>query len=919
MTRLYRLLLIAYPEPMRQAFGREMVELFADLLREEKRRRGFTAAVSVIVRTFLDLPFSASEARREELSTAHRREDLSGAHRPDDKSDGGAPGRLTAIPPTDPRDAGVRGFLDRLVHNLRYAGRGLLRSPGFACVVVFTLAVGIGANTVMFTVLDGVLLSPLPYERPERLVRLYTGSPNNPDAKEYIPGIAFLAYREQTDIFEDLAAAYSYRQSGADLTNGDETQRIVIMPASSGFFEVLGVEPIMGREFLLEEETGDTNVAVISYGLWHAAFAGEPDVLGTDIDLQGVPHTIVGVMPAGFRNPIGWDVDLWRPENLQPGGRNNWGNFYLSAIGRLRDDISLAEARTRLEALGVSMFEENPRTYGNYATIYPLLDDTVGDTRTMLWVLMGAVGMVLLIACVNVASLFLVRSADRWKELAIRAALGAGRRRLVGQMLTESLFLGIAGGVGGLALSFAGLRAVVALSPGSFPRIAELGIDTRIFVFATVVSVLTGLLFGVAPALQFSRPNLDRTLRGDDRGNSGGKTQRRLRAALVVAEVSIALVLLFGAGLLTKSFRQLVEVDLGVETGGVLTYEVHLPASRYPEARDRIAFYDRYFERVQTIAGVESVGATSYLPGEGRYHSWSLGRADLDLEDDESWTGTDVRVVDGDYLQLMGIELIRGRLFNSSDTFEVFENDRGAVLLNESLAERAFPDRDPLGAEVTFGGDDFRVVGIVSDTAHDPLGATSPKAYATHDQFAGDRNWAMIQTVRTSTDPASIVGQLRGSLREVDSQLVLYKVRTMDEVVAHGISPQRFSMALMTGFAAIALLLAAVGIYGVLSYTVAQRTHEIGIRMALGADRSTVRAMIMRQALAITGLGVILGVAGALAIAGWLSSMLFEVQPQDPTVLAAVALALGVVATIAGYLPARRATSVDPMLALRKQ
>jgi len=712
---------------------------------------------------------------------------------------------------------------------------------------------------------------------------------------------------------------YSYRQSGADLTSGDETQRIVMMPTSSGYFEILGVEPLMGREFLPEEETGDANIAVISYGLWQSAFAGEADVLGRDIDLQGVPHTVVGVMPAGFRNPIGWDVDLWRPENLQPGGRNNWGNHYLSSVGRLREGVSLEEARTKLEALGVAMFEEEPMTYGAYATIYPLLEDTVGDNSRMLWVLMGAVGMVLLIACVNVASLFLVRSAERWKELAIRAALGAGRARLVGQMLTESLVLGVVGGVAGLLLSFAGLRAVIALSPDSLPRVAELAIDTRIFAFATAVSLLTGLLFGIAPALRLSRPDLDRTLRENDRGNSGGKAHRRLRGALVVAEISIALVLLFGAGLLTKSFGRLAEVDLGVQTGGVLTYEVHLPTARYPEAPDRIAFYDRYFEQVRSIAGVESVGATSYLPAEGRYHSWGLGRRDQDLDNDDSWTGTDVRVVDGDYLDLMGIELVRGRTFDTGDTLEAFENDAGAMLINESLAERAFPDRDPLGAEVTFGRANFGVVGIVSDTAYDSFGSTSPKVYIPHDQYAGDRNWAMIQTVRTSVEPASIVGQLRAELREVDAQLVLYKVRAMDDVVARGIAPQRFTMALMMGFAATAMLLAAVGIYGVLSYSVAQRTHEIGIRMALGADRSSVRAMVLRQGMALTGAGVVLGITGALALTGWLSSLLFEVEPGDPVVLAGVAVTLALVAALSGYLPARRATAVDPIQALRRE
>lgn len=512
-------------------------------------------------------------------------------------------------PPLDPRGGGGPLLLDRLLHNLRYTLRGVRRSPAFAGVVVFTLAVGIGANTVMFTVLDGVLLSPLPYEEPDRLVRLYEARPDDPDSKQFVTGSGFLAYREQTDIFEGLAAAYTYRQAGADLTSGEETERIVVMPASSRYFEVLGVEPLLGREFLPEEETVDAHVAVISYGLWQTAFAGDPNILGEDIDLQGTPHTVVGVMPAGFRNPLGWQVDLWRPENLQPGGRNSWNNSYLSVFGRLRDGVSLEEARHKLAALGANLEAENERTRGNFAAIYPLLDDTIGETSAMLWVLMAAVGLVLLIACVNVASLFLVRGAERWKELAIRAALGAGRRRLVGQMITESLFLGVVGGVAGLLLSFAGLRAVIAMSPASLPRVAELGIDTRVFVFASAVSVLTGLLFGIAPALQFSRPDLERTLRAADRGNSGGKAHRRLRGALVVAEISIALVLLFGAGLLAKSFRQLVEVDLGVQPAGVLTYEVHLPAARYADGQDRIAFYDRFSSaRARSLASMQSAG-----------------------------------------------------------------------------------------------------------------------------------------------------------------------------------------------------------------------------------------------------------------------------------------------------------------------
>jgi putative ABC transport system permease protein len=883
MRRLYRLLLRAYPAAVRRDFGRDMAELFADMLREERRRAGRLAAGTAAARTFLELPFSAWRARR---------------------------AQAPAPPPSSRRPAG----LEVLMQSFRHSLRNLRNSRGFAAVVVLTLAIGIGANTVMFTVLDGILLSPLPYEEPGRLVRLYSANPERWSGVNYVPGLAFLAYRERTDIFESLASAYSYREVGADLTRGDETRRIVTMPVSSGYFDVLGIAPLMGRGFRRDEETADAAVAVISHGLWQTTFGADPEVLGKDIELEGRPHTVVGVMPAGFRNPIDWQVDLWRPENLQPGGRNSWGNYYLSAIGRLRDGVSIEVAQEELEALGAAMFAENPDTGGAYGAIFPLLDDTVGETAPMLWVLMAAVAMVLLIACVNVASLYLVRSAERGKELAIRAALGAARRRLVAQMLGESLVLGIAGGAAGFLLAFVGLRAVIAMGPDTLPRAAELGIDMRVFAFATAVSLLTGLLFGVVPALRFSRPDLERALRDGSRG-SGGRGQRRLRGALVVAEISIALVLLFGAGLLAKSFTRLLDVDLGVRRDGILTYEVHLPASRYPEAQDRVAFYQRFFERVQGIPGVEAAGATSYLPTEGRYHIWGMGRADQDLDDNESWTSTDVRVIDGDYLDIMGVQLVRGRMFSPDDTLD----SPWPGLINESLAALAFPDRDPLGAVVSVGGDELHIVGIVSDTAYDTRGSTSPKFYIHHDHFAADRNWAMIQTVRTSLEPTSIAGQLRNELQAVDPQLVLYRMRTFQDVVASGVSPQRFAMALMSGFAAVALLLAAIGIYGVLSYTVSQRTREIGIRMALGADRGSVRSMVLRQGLLLTGFGLVAGTAGALALTGWLSSLLFEVEPGDPAVLAGVAAVLTAVAALAGYLPARRATAVDPIEALAKE
>jgi predicted permease len=808
--------------------------------------------------------------------------------------------------------------MPNLVEDLRSALRSLKKRPGFVAVIVTTLALGIGVNTAVFTVVNGALLAPLPYEEPERLVRLYQASAATTSYENsYVTGMGFLTYREYDEIFEGLAAVYTYRQQGADLTGGDEPQRIAVMPTSTGFFEVLGVPPAMGRELTREEETRDARVAIISHGLWQRHLQGAADALGRTITLDGVPLAVIGIMPEGFLNPIGGQVDAWVPEHLVPGGRNSWGNFYLSVIGRLRHDMTLEQARERLRTLHTGLIEEIPQLERIQPVLLPLRQDIVGDRSAMLRVLMGAVGLVLLIACVNVANVFLAHGAGRKKEMAVRAALGARRRRLVVQLLSESIVLAALGGAAGFSLAVIGVRVLLAMGPEALPRIEELGIDTTVLLFTMAASLMTGLLFGSAPALRFSRPDLERALRESERGQSFSRTHRRMHSALVVAEVSVALVLLVGAGLLIKSFAALQEVEIGVRPDNVLTYEVHLPSSNYAEAEERVAFYERFFDRVRALPGIEAIGSASYLPTEGQYHIWGAHRTDV-AEDSElgDWQLANIRVVDGDFFEVMQIPLLRGRLLEESDRADT----PFVVVVNQLFAERYIPDREPLGVTLQVGGDEtWEIVGIVADTALTPQGRTEPMVYIPHNQFAHDRNWAMIQTVRTRMAPAAMAGQIRAELHDIDPDLVLYKVRTMDAVVAAGVSPARFSMTLMGLFAGLALLLAAVGIYGVLSYAVNERAHEIGIRMALGAERSRVLRMVVGQGLALATAGTLLGLAGAYALSGWLSSLVFEVQVTDPWVFASVVVVLGIVAGLAGYLPARRATAIDPVSALRNE
>jgi putative ABC transport system permease protein len=809
--------------------------------------------------------------------------------------------------------------VDQILRDIRFSFRALRKRPGFSAVIVLTLALGIGANSAVFSVLNGVLLKPLQYEEPDRLIRVYKVWEDSETGerlydRNYLTGLDIHDFREQADFLEGFAAFYSYREMGADLTGGDRPQRIVRMPISSEYFQVLGVPLARGRSFTLDEERGGVPLAVISYGLWQSHFAGSEDVLERTLNLDGVVHDVIGVAPQAFEGPLGRQVSVWTPENLDPNdSRNTRGNHYLSAVARLGPGVTLAQAQERMDLITRAMGEQLGTEGGVWLTqLVPLLEDRVGESRNALWVLMAAVALVLLSTCVNVANLFLVRSFSRAKELAIRAALGSGRSALIRQLLSESMLLALLGGLLGLFIAWSGIQALLAMAPEGIPRLSEIGLNGPVLAFTLVVSLLTGLIFGLAPTLRLSRPELASELRDGDRGSSAGKGHHRLRSVLVVSEVAVALVLLVGAGVLMKSFQALQGVDLAFEPSGVLSYEVHLPNARYPEGVTRVGFYEELFSRIETIPGVRAVGATSWLPVQGRYHDWGVTRMEgAELSGD--WNGSDMRMVTGDYFEAMGMELLMGRFLGPQDRAD----SELTCVINRVVAERDFPGEDPIGKQLWAAGAPRTVVGVVETVPYDAVGSPSPQTFIHHNQFADNRNWALIQTVAFDGAVGGLVSTIREELRTVDPNLVLFRVRTMDEIMAGGVARERFTMLLMGLFSGMALLLAALGIYGVLSYLVNQRSHEIGIRMALGAEARDVRSLVVGQGMILAGSGIGVGIMGALFMGRWLRSMVFQVPVSDPWVFGSVAGGLAVMAWLAAYLPARRATRVDPATAFR--
>lgn len=797
--------------------------------------------------------------------------------------------------------------------DLRFALRQMIKKPGFAIIAVLTLSLGIGANAAIFSVLDAVVLSPLRFPEPERLVRIYEA-----DSESSVPGIGyhtvpdFLDMRRDVQGIEHLAAIYTYREAGRDLTDGDVPRRIQVLPTSAHYFEVWGIAPLHGRGFTVDEERDDANVAILSYGLWQSHTGGDPNVLGTTIRLDGAAYTVVGVAPAGFRDVAGGDVDAWVPLDLREGEYSRQ-NHFLSLIGRLERGVSVEQAQTYVSAINARLVEEHDEIADTQLMrVVSLHEDVVGSADTMLRILMGAAGLVLLIACVNVANLFLARSLGRRREIAIRSALGSGRGRLVRQFFAESLLVAAMAGLAGLVVAHLGVRFLLSISPDAVARAQEVGLDGRLLLFAAAVTVLTALVFGLVPAVRGSRVDLTADLREGSRGAAGGRGSTRVRTALVATQVALALVLLIGAGILIKSFSALQSQDYGFDPSDLLTFEVHLPDARYEDPVLRVDFHQRFHEKLRAIPGVAGVAATSWLPAAGPYHDWGFRYEDADGE--LQWEGSQMRIIEGDYFETMGIPLLAGRTFDAGDG----EDAPPVMIISETAAGIAFPDGGALGQQF-YSADTVRtIVGIVPDVAYDARGSRKSKIYIPHTEYGDDRNWALIQVVKTRAG-LEILPQVRAELDAIDPELVIYRARTMEQVLGRHMESERFALTLMGIFGGVALLLAAIGVYGILSYSVSQRTREFGIRMALGATTSAVRRRVLAQGATLAGIGLLAGLLGAFWLSRLLRSMVFGVSVTDPMIFGLVTACLALVALAAGYVPARRATRVTPMQALREE
>jgi putative ABC transport system permease protein len=819
-------------------------------------------------------------------------------------------------------------MMENLFYDFRYGFRSLLKNPAFSIIAILAVMLGTGANSAIFSVVNAILLRPLAFNEPERLVMVWgnnvkSGVPTYPLS---VPD--FLDYREHNQVFEQLA---SFAYDDFNLSTGYDPEHVPGTFVSANFFSLLGVNPMLGRGFLTrEDEAGADRVVIISHGLWKRRFGADPNFVGQTILLNGASFTAVGVMPSDFQSPNAQDnPQIWVPMSFDGADRfrvpasaggtdiKNRAHRFLIGVARLKPNVTISQAQSDLELVARQIEQQYPDiNTGLSVNIVSLHKQIIGNIKPALLVLLAAVVSVLLIACANVANLLLARAAARQKEFAVRAALGASRFRLIRQLLAESLLLSLIGGALGLVLAFAGIKLLLSLNPPNIPRIGEINVDGRVLGFTLLVSILTGIIFGLAPALQASKPDLNETLKESSRGSTGGRGRQRIRGLLVISEIVVTTVLLIIASLMVKSFWSLQNVNPGFNPDNTLTMMVNLPPGKYSENHQIIGYYEQLLKRIETLPGVQSVGAVTNLPLTStvvRFRFTIDGRPPA--TPGERLVATTGAINSG-YFRTIGIPLLTGRYFTEQDR----DKSPSVVIINDTIARRYWPGEDPIGRHLTLpslGGISREVVGVVGDIKHSGLDTESgAQMYLPYLQ----RPWTFMSlVVRAQSDPARMAEVVRHEIAVLDANQSAYDVKTMQQVVSESVSQPRLYTLLLGVFAAVAVILAAVGIYGVMNYLVTQRVHEIGIRMALGAQATDIFKIIVGQGMLLALTGVVIGVVAAFFGTRIMESLLFGVSTKDLTTFLGIPLVLVAIAFLSIYLPARRAMKVDPMVALRQE
>ncbi len=808
--------------------------------------------------------------------------------------------------------------------DLRYAIRQLIKSPGFTFVAVLTLALGIGANSAIFSVIDTVLLRSLPFPNPERLTMIWASAPQHPGDNRQVHSYPdYLDLRAQNHTFSAMAA---FTGASSIWGSGENSEDVAGIAATSDIFEVLGTRPLLGRGFSREDEKPEAaRVVVIGYSFWQRHFAGDPNIIGKQATIANHVYTITGVMPRGWKFPIGSEnVDYVAPllplfSGQTPNHIMRRGAHFLPVVGRLKPGVDLRTATADLQTIAAQLAKQYPDTdAGRTERAVALQSDLVGDVRPALLVLVAAVALVLLIACANVANLFLVRAATREREIAIRTALGANRFQIVRQLLIETSLLALLGGAAGLLLAWWSTDALVAMGPADLPRLDEIRVNGAVVAFTFGIAALTSLIFGLIPALQASRPQVEQSLKDASRGSTGGRRTHRLRFAFVVSQFALSLILLVGAGLLIRSFAELRAVEPGFEARGVVTFWQSLPKARYGEVDQQTQFFDQLLAKLTALPGIEHAGLVSPLPFSGNNQGRTFTVVGQPAPAQGMEPSASLLTTDGAYFRTLRIPLKSGRTFDARDR----KDSTPVVMINETFAQKYFPHANPLGQRLDIGGQVAEgkpacvIVGVVGAAKHGSLAeADTPEFYLPFTQNPDRYSDIVVRTSQPA--PAGLATMIRRAVHEIDPEQFVPTITPLSRLVSQTLSQSRFNTGLLTAFAVVAILLAAVGIYGVIAYNVAQRTREIGIRMALGAQQRQMLTMILRQSLTMAAIGIGVGLFGAFAATRLLSSLLFGVGTTDLLTYGAVILLLGAAALLAGFLPARRAMKVDPVIALR--